>query len=64
MDNTTIEKERETLTEKTKRSLDINKPKLKWNISTITDAFLDQNRVNVCEHKVKMASSGAVFIVY
>ena len=30
--------------------------KLIRNILTITDAFLDQKRVNVCEHMVKMAS--------
>ena len=28
--------------------------KLNCNVSTITDVFLDQNRVNVCEHTVKM----------
>ena len=26
---------------------------LNWNVSMITDVFLDQNRVNVCEHTVK-----------
>ena len=29
--------------------------KLDWNILTITDVFLDQKRVNICEHAVKMA---------
>ena len=35
--------------------------KLNWNVSTITDVFLDQKRVNVCEHTVKTASCGTVF---
>ena len=30
-----------------------------WNIWAITDAFLDQKRVNVYEHAVKMASCDA-----
>ena len=29
-----------------------------WNISAITDAFLDQKRVNVFEHTVKKVSRG------
>ena len=29
--------------------------KLNWNVSMITDVFLDQKRVNVCEHMVKPA---------
>ena len=29
--------------------------KLIWNVSTIIDVFLDQKRVNVCEHAVKTA---------
>ena len=29
-----------------------NTQKLNWNILTITDVFLDQKRVNVCEHMV------------
>ena len=33
----------------------INTRKLNWNISTITDVFLDQKRVNVCEHMIKTA---------
>jgi hypothetical protein len=28
---------------------------LNWKVSTITDVFLDQKRVNVCEHMVKTA---------
>ena len=28
--------------------------KLNWKVSTIRDVFLDQKRVNVCEHTVKM----------
>ena len=32
-----------------------NTRKLNWNISMNTDAFLDQKRVNVCEHMVKTA---------
>ena len=34
----------------------INKPKLNWYVSTITDVFLIQKRVNVGEHTIKMAS--------
>ena len=34
-----------------------NTRKLNWYISTIADVFLDQKRVNVCEHMVKMAPS-------
>ena len=34
-----------------------NTQKLNWNVSTITDVFLNQKRVNVCEHMVKMAPS-------
>ena len=30
----------------------INTWKLEWYISVITDAFLDQKRINVCEHMV------------
>ena len=33
----------------------INTRKLNWNTSTTTDAFLDQKRVNLSEHMVKMA---------
>ena len=36
--------------------LHTNTLKLIQNISTITYVFLDQKRVNVCEHTVKMAS--------
>ena len=35
-----------------------------WNILAITDAFLDQKRVNVCEQAVKMASHGYFLKVY
>ena len=31
--------------------------KLNWNISTITDIFLDQKRVNVYKHTVKKKTS-------
>ena len=34
-----------------------------WYISTITDVILDQKRVNVCEHTVKMAPHGTIFTV-
>ena len=52
------EKKEETLTEKMKRSVDERHKqthtwKLSWNALTIADVFLDQKRVNVCEHKVK-----------
>ena len=30
--------------------------KLNQNISKVTDVFLNQKRVNVCEHMAKMAS--------
>ena len=47
-----------SLSIKMKRSLEwkahINTRKLHWNISTITDIFLDQKIVNVCEHMVKI----------
>ena len=31
-----------------------NTQKLNRKVSTITDVFLDQKRVNVCEHTIKM----------
>ena len=34
----------------------VNTRKLNLNILTITEVFLNQNRVNVCEHTTKMAS--------
>ena len=40
-----------------------NTRKLNWNISTITDDFLDQKRVNVCEHTVNTVPDSAVFTV-
>ena len=30
--------------------------KLIWNILTITDVFLNQKRIKVCEHMIKMVS--------
>ena len=33
-----------------------NTLKLNQNISTVTDLFLNQKKVNVCEHTTKMAS--------
>ena len=35
---------------------DTNKQKLILNILMVTDVFLNQKRVNVCEHTVKVAS--------
>ena len=40
-----------------------NTRKLNWNVSTIIALFLNQKRVNVCEHKVKTSPRGAVFIM-
>jgi hypothetical protein len=37
--------------------------KLIQDILMITDVFLNQKRVNVCEHMVKMVSCDAIFIV-
>ena len=37
------------------RKAHTNTWKLNWNILTITDVFLDEKRVNVCENMVKMA---------
>ena len=34
----------------------VNTRKLNRNISTVTAIFLNQKRVNVCEHMTKMAS--------
>ena len=34
----------------------VNTRKLNQNISTVTDVFLNQKRVNVCEHTIKMVS--------
>ena len=48
-----------TITRKVTRSPDESTDEHKhtetWAISAITDAFLDQKRVNVCEHVVKWA---------
>ena len=33
----------------------INTQKLNWYVSTITNMFLNQNRVNICEYTVKMS---------
>ena len=41
----------------------LNTQKFNWNVSTITDVFLDQKRVNVCEHTVKMASHVMSFLI-
>ena len=53
-------KDKETLTEKWRdlwRKGTHKHKKLNWNILTITDAFLDQKRVNVPEHTAKMEST-------
>ena len=34
----------------------ISTQKLNWYVSTITHVFLNQKKVNICEHTVKMAS--------
>ena len=39
-----------------------NTQKLIQYISTITDVFLNQKRINVCEHMEKMASHGFTYI--
>ena len=49
------EKKEETLTEKWGGKAHTNKQKLNWDISMITDVFLDQKRVDVFEHTVKTA---------
>ena len=53
-----INKKKKEKTHQNMRSPDENTHKHMetWNISVITDAFLDQKRLNVCEHAVKMAS--------
>ena len=38
-----------------------NTRKFNWDILTITEVFLDQKRVNVCKHMVKMAPCDRVF---
>ena len=54
------EKKEETLTEKNEEisgwKAHINTRRPTWNVSTITEVFLNQKRVNLCEHIVKMAS--------
>ena len=55
MDNTKLGKERQNCLPKQKRrairlKAHINTRKLTCNVLTIIDAFLDQKRVNVCEH--------------
>ena len=47
------EKNKETMTPPDERHT--NTQKLNSYNSTITDVFLNQKRVNVCEHTVKMA---------
>ena len=57
---TKIGKERENLFWKNEEIFGskkhVNTQKFHWNVSTITDVFLHQKRVNVCEHMVKMVS--------
>ena len=55
MDNTKIGKEKISYwkNEEISGRKAHTKHKLIWNVSTITDAFLGQKRVNVCEHTVK-----------
>ena len=48
------EKKEETLTVKMKRSLDERDTQTHGSLIE-TDVFIDQKRVNVCEHMVKMA---------
>ena len=73
MDNPKKKRKERDLTKKNEeisgRKVHTNKWKLNWNVSMITDVFLDHKRVNVCEHTVKMAPHeivpcGAVFTVY
>ena len=54
-DNKKWKKKGKTLTEKLTDFWRRGTHKLIWNISTITDVFLDQKRVIVCEHMLKMA---------
>jgi len=42
--------------ESSKGKAHANARKLNRNILTVTDVFLNQKRVNVCEHTTKMAS--------
>ena len=37
--------------------------KLKLYVSTITDVFLNQKRINVCEHTAKMVPRGKIDIL-
>ena len=57
-----INRKRKGTHQKIKRSPDKSTHEHKhtatWNILAITDAFLDQKRVNVCEHPVKMVAQG------
>ena len=49
-----MEKKRENSPEKWRDlRLNVHKHTETWDISAITNAFLDQKRVNVCEHMVK-----------
>jgi hypothetical protein len=61
MDNTKIGIEEETLIEKnqgiSRWKVQKNTQKLNWYVWTVTDVFLNQKRINVCVHTVKMASS-------
>ena len=46
------------------KSLDVRHTEANWYISTITDVFLHQKRVNICKHTVKMPHAhGAIFTV-
>ena len=49
-------KERREIEEITVGKAHANTRKLNRNISTVTAVFLNQKRMNVCEHTTKMAS--------
>ena len=46
------------------RNAHTSKWKLNWNFLTIIDVFLNQKRVNVCEHTVKMVPSLPCFYIH
>ena len=57
--NRKLGKKEATLTEQiSSREAHTNTRKLNWNVSTITDVFLNQKKVNLCEYMVKMAPCG------
>ena len=62
MDNSMNRKGKGKLTKKW-RDLRMKVQTETWNILAFTDPFLDQKRVNVCEHVVKMVSSGCFWKV-